>query len=191
MEIRIATEQDRNRIAYIFADAFSEDWKQLSRDTEKVARALRNGHILNHYIVAEYDGNVVAFLALVTDKNRAFSIPIKDFQREFGFFKGYMVGMSLKNDMEKEISLEENSAYIDIIGVCKEYQQKGIASSLLEYVFHHYDYSSYLLSVTDINRKAIDCYEKKGFKEVKREKVKFAKQRGFSEYLYLEYSKIK
>ncbi len=35
MEIRKATELDRNDIAFIYADAFSDDWKQLSTDTEK------------------------------------------------------------------------------------------------------------------------------------------------------------
>lgn len=98
-----------------------------------------------------------------------------------------MVGMALKNDMEKEISLEDGCAYIDIIGVCKEYQHQGVANSLIDYVINNYDYSSYLLSVTDINNKAIDCYIKKGFKEIRREKVKYAKQKGFCEYLILKY----
>lgn len=187
MEIRKATEHDRKEIAYIFADAFSNDWKLLSNDINKVAHALENGHILNNYIVAICDNKIVGFLALVTGKTRAFQIPIKNFQKEFGFFKGYMVGMALKNDMEKEISLEDGCAYIDIIGVCKEYQRQGIASSLIDYVINNYEYSSYLLSVTDINSKAIDCYIKKGFKEIRREKVKFAKQKGFSEYLILQY----
>ena len=187
MEIRKATELDRNDIAFIYADAFSEDWKQLSTDIEKMTRALRNGHILNNYIVAVCDERVVAFIALVTDEVRAFHIPLKDFQKEFGFFKGYMVGMAMKNDMEKQIPLDKGMAYIDIIGVCKDYQHKGIASSLIDYVFNNYEYSSYLLSVTNINKKAIACYRKKDFKEVRREKVKYPKQRGFSEYLYMVY----
>lgn len=186
MKIRRATEADRNDIAYVYANAFSEDWKQLSSDTEKVKRALRNGLILNNYIVAICDEKIVAFIALVTDKMRAFKIPMKDFQKEFGFFKGYMVGMAMKNDMEKEILLDKNTVYIDIIGVCKKYQHRGIASSLIDYVVENFDYSYYLLSVTDINSRAIECYKKKGFVEVKREKVKYPKQRGFSEYLYMK-----
>ena len=93
----------------------------------------------------------------------------------------------MKNDMEKGIPLDKGMAYIDIVGVCKEYQHKGIASSLIDYVFNNYEYSSYLLSVTNINNKAIACYRKKDFKEVRREKVKYPKQRGFSEYLYMVY----
>lgn len=97
----------------------------------------------------------------------------------------------MKNDMERVISLDPITAYIDIIGVSKKYQRKGIASELLDHVFHNYDYSSFLLSVTDINVNAIECYIKNGFKEIKREKIKYAKQRGFSGYIYLMYTKEK
>lgn len=189
MDIRKADESDRTDIAFVFADAFSHDWKVLSTDTAKVARALAKGHKIDKYTVAEINNRVVAFLAFTDNSTRAFEIPIKEFQKEFGFFKGYMVGMALKSDMEREIPLNDNSVYIDIVGVCKEYQHKGIASALIDYVVNNYDYSSYLLSVTNINTNAIECYRKKGFKEYKRERVKFAKQKGFSEYIYLEYLK--
>lgn len=189
MVIRKAVEQDRKEIAYVFADSFSHDWKALSDDTNKVAGALESGCILKDYVVAIEDGKAVGFLALVSGKTRAFQVPIKVFQKEFGFFKGYMIGMALKSDMEREIVLEEEEAYIDIIGVRKSYQHRGIASKLLDYIIKNCDYNSYLLSVTDINTNAIACYKKKGFKEIRREKVKFAKQKGFSEYLYLKYIK--
>lgn len=185
MEIRAATEQDRNEIAKVYADAFYEDWKQLSHDKGKIARALKNGLRIHDYIIATYEKKVIAFIALTTDKTRAFSVPIKDFQKEFGFFKGYMVGMALKSDMERVIPLDKDTAYIDILGVSEEYQHKGVASALLEYVFDNYNYSSFLLLVTDINSKAISCYTKNGFKEIRREKIKYSKQRGFTEYIYL------
>ena len=188
MEIRSAEEFDRKEIAYVFADSFSDDWKILSSDTKKVAKAIESGLILNDYIVAVIDGKVVGFLALVTGKTRAVQIPIRRFQKDFGFFKGFMIGMALKSELEKVIPLEENGAYIDILGVLRAYQRIGVASALIDYLLMRRDHSSYLLSVTDINLKAIDCYTKKGFKEVKREKVKFAKQRGYSECIYLQYS---
>lgn len=184
MEIRAATEEDRNEIAKVYADAFYEEWKQLSHDKEKIARALKNGLRIKDYIVAICDKKVIAFIALAADKSRAFRVPLKDFQKEFVFFKGYMVGMALKSDMERVIPLEKDNAYKDILGVSKEYQHKGVASSLLEHVLNNYNYSSFLLSVTDINRKAIGCYTKNGFKEVRREKIKYSKQRGFTEYIF-------
>lgn len=189
IRIRKATEKDRGEIAFVFADAFSNDWKILSSDTTKVARALEKGHVISTYIVAISHDRIVGVLALVTDEQRAFNIPLKEFQKAFGFFKGYMIGSALKHDMEKVISLNKHCAYIDILGVCKEFQHKGIASSLLDYVFVNYEYSSYLLSLTNKNDKASSLYKKKGFHEIRREKVKFAKQKGFSEYIYLEYKK--
>ena len=76
MEIRKATELDRNDIAFIYADAFSEDWKQLSTDIEKMTRALRNGHILNNYIVAVCDERGWACDLSAFERYRAFHIPI-------------------------------------------------------------------------------------------------------------------
>lgn len=189
MEIRKATEQDRDQIAFVFADAFSHDWTLLSKDTTKVAQAIRNGLILDKYTVAVENGNILGFLALVTDRMRAFKIPVKDFQREFGFFKGCMMGMAIASDMEKEVPLQHRQAYIDIVGVCKQAQHQGIASKLLSHIIQSEDFDSYLLTVTNINQTAMACYQKMGFHEARREKVKYAKQKGFSEYIYMEYKK--
>lgn len=189
IQIRKAVEQDREDIAFVYAEAFADDWKQLSSDTQKVARALSNGLVLDKYLVVECDHHIIAFLACVDDKQRAFQVPLKDFQKEFGFFKGYMVGMALKSDMERSIPLKENTAYLDIIGVRKSFQHQGIASSLIQYVLHTFSYTSYLISVTDVNEHALRCYQKNGFQEVYREKIKYTKQRGFQEYIYLAYKK--
>lgn len=74
---------------------------------------------------------------MVTDAIRAFNVLIRDLKKEFGFFKGYMVGMAIKSYMERVISLEPYIAYIDIIGVTKKYQRKGIASEMIS---HHFFY---------------------------------------------------
>lgn len=189
IQIRKAVEQDREDIAFVYAEAFANDWEQLSSDTQKVARALSNGLVIDKYIVVECNHSIIAFLALVDDEQRAFQVPVKDFQKEFGFLKGYMVGMALKSDMERSIPLKENTAYLDIIGVRKSFQHQGIASCLIQYVFDTYTYASYIISVTDINEHALACYKKNGFQEVYREQIKYAKQRGFQAYIYLKYEK--
>ncbi|WP_207204759.1 GNAT family N-acetyltransferase [Miniphocaeibacter massiliensis] len=145
--------------------------------------------LLQNYLVATIDNEVVAFIALVTDDKRAFNIPLKDFQKHFGFFRGYMFGIALSNDFEKTIPLDSDSAYIDILGVSKKYQRQGLASKLIEYVIKKYKYKTLTLNVTNVNSSAISLYKKHGFQEYSREKVKFAKQKGFSEYIYLKYSK--
>ena len=190
LEIRQATEDDREAIARIFASSFIKDWSVVSNDEEKIAQAIKNGLVLNNYLVATLDLEVVAFIALVIDKNKAFKVPLKDFRSYFGFFKGSIIGTALRSDFEKVIELEENSAYIDILGVHGNHQKKGLASKLIEYVIDHYDYRNLTLNVTNINQAAIHLYKKHGFQEYKREPVKFAKQKGFSEYIYLRYKKI-
>lgn len=73
MEIRIATEQDREDIAEVYTDAFFEDWKQLSHDKKKIARALKNGHILNNYVVAISDDKEIRREKIKYAKQRGFS----------------------------------------------------------------------------------------------------------------------
>lgn len=92
--------------------------------------------------------------------------------------------MAMKNDMEKGIPLDKGMAYIDIVGVCKEYQHKGIASSLIDYVFNNYEYSSYLLSVTNINNKAIACYRKKTSKKLDVKKLNILSKEVFRIFIY-------
>lgn len=97
--------------------------------------------------------------------------------------------ISIKNDMEKTIALDHQEACIDIISVCRDVQHQGIASALIDHLFSHTAYTSYTISVTNINEYAFQYYKKKGFQEVKREKVTFAKQKGFSEYIFLNFTK--
>ncbi|WP_207636850.1 GNAT family N-acetyltransferase [[Clostridium] dakarense] len=69
--------------------------------------------------------------------------------------------------------------------------RNGIASKLIQYLLNINNYTEYTLSVTNINQPAISCYKKIGFKEYRKEKVKYAKQRGFSEYIFLKLKKSK
>ncbi|WP_207636849.1 hypothetical protein [[Clostridium] dakarense] len=122
--IRTAIESDRKEIAKTFAESFYNDWKSFSDDVDKISRALENGINIKHYLVAILDNEIVAFLAFVTGNNRAFGIPIKEFQKEFGYFKGFMGGMTIKNDFEKSLELPDTTCYIDIVGVKKAIYEK-------------------------------------------------------------------
>lgn len=187
--IRNSTEEDRIKLSEVFAEAFFEEWKSLSRDVNKISRALRSGITLENYLVATINNEIVGFLAYVTGDNRAFYANLKDFQKEFGYFKGYMGKMAIKEDLEESRKLDDKTIYIDIIGVKKEFFRRGIASRLIDFCVKNNDYSEFTISVTNVNRAAINCYEKFGFQEYKREKVRYAKMRGYSEFIFMKYHK--
>ncbi|WP_156624989.1 GNAT family N-acetyltransferase [Clostridium tertium] len=189
MTIRNVTEEDRMGISMVFAEAFFEDWKRLSSDVSKISRALSSGISLENYIVATINDEIVGFLAYVTGEHRAFYANLKDFQKEFGYFKGYMGAMIIKKDLEESQNLDDKTIYIDIIGVKKKCFRQGIASRLIEFCINSSHLDEFIISVTNVNIAAFNCYEKFGFKEYKREKLKYAKQRGFSEFIFMKYHK--
>lgn len=137
---RQATEADREQIAAVFVDAFYIHWKQLSTDQEKIANALKGSLCLEHFIVAERQGEVIGFLGYALGQQRAVKFVIKDFQQYFGFFKGYMVVMSIRNDFEKNLNLPDSCCYIDQLGVSSKHSGKGIATALIQYLFDKNEY---------------------------------------------------
>lgn len=187
--IRQATEADREQIAAVFVDAFYMHWKQLSTDQEKIAKALKNSLRLEYFIVAERQGEILGFLGYALGQQRAVQLNIKDFQKHFGFFKGYMVVMALRDDFEKNLNLPGSCCYIDQLGVASKHSGRGIATTLIQYLFDKEEYAEYRLNVIDTNDRALSLYKKLGFEETSREPVKFAKQRGFSAYIHMQYTK--
>ena len=64
-----------------------------------------------------------------------------------------------------DFSLFYERAEINYIFVLDEYRKKGIASSLIQYVFDNYDLESITLEVRVGNLSAINLYKKCGFIE--------------------------
>lgn len=184
--IRKAVEDDRGAIALISARAFSNDWKLLSTDENKIARILAPGVFIDVYDVAVINQKIVGFISLVTKNERAQYIKEKVFQKEVGFFKGYALAMMLKKEFEEPLHFNTNQVYIDILGVDPDFNHQGIGSQLLQYGIENNELKELSLKVTCINENAINCYTKKGFQEFRREKVKYPKQMGFDEFIYMK-----
>lgn len=186
VEIRKAEENDRQSIALINARAFKNDWRLLSLDEDKVAQVILPGVVIDVYFVATIENEVVGFISLVKKDERAQLIKEKAFQKEVGFFKGYAIAMMIKKEFEEPLHLQEHQVYIDILGVDPEFNHQGIGTQLIQYGIDHHEDKEISLKVTNINTNAIKCYEKNGFIEYKREKVKYPKQMGFEEFIYMK-----
>lgn len=189
LTVRKALESDRKDIAKTYAEAFLKDWQLLSKDVNVIANGLTDGLKLAHYIVAIEDEVLVGFLAFVEKDERAFHVPIKSFQKAFGFFKGFMMAMALRSELSESLGLRDDTIYIDVLGVRKAAQGKGIGTKLIQYVFANTSANTYTLTVTKINMAAQHCYDKNGFIQYDRKPVKYAKQKGFSEMIYMEYQR--
>lgn len=187
IKVRNAVVDDRFNIAFCIAEGFEKDFSVLCKDTNKVALAIESGLAINTFYVAEADGKIAGVLAVSDCHGRAAKVDRKALKKHFGFIKGIIGCIVLKEEFEKELSYQPTTGYIEFVAVGKGYRQKGVATVLLKESIEKSKYENFVLDVTDVNSNAIKCYTKFGFKEFKREKEKNGKHKGFNERIYMQY----
>jgi ribosomal protein S18 acetylase RimI-like enzyme len=187
IEFRKAADSDREQVAKCIAEAFKKDFSSLSKDTQSVAAAIAGGIQTDRFYVAVDNKAIVGVLAVSDCNGRSILTNAKSNRKHFGFVRGIIATIVFKEEFEKQLEYPSTVGYIEFVAVLESYRRRGIASQLLSYAMANGKYSRYELDVTDINQGAITCYRKYGFTEYKREKVKHAKQKGFSEKIYMRY----
>lgn len=137
-----------DRLKAIFADAFLEDYSYACIDGDKVVGIVSCSN--NEHTAVQFSKQVcIEQLGSMLGK-----LNYNIFVKYFGIPK----------------AKKEDEGYIDFLCVHKDYRRKGIASKLLEFVYEHTEFSSYVLEVLGKNTKAIKFYDHLGFKEVERKK---------------------
>lgn len=187
--IRKAKDVDCTGIALCIAEAFEKDFSILCKDTITTAKAIRSGIIIDKFYVAELNNEIVGVLAISNCNGRAVITDSSSYKRYFGFIKGVIAKIVLKEEFESELDYPITTGYIEFVSVKKDYRRKGIATTLIKESLKLSNYNDYVLDVTDINTSAISCYNNLGFEEFKRIKEKHSKQKGFKEKIYMRYKK--
>ncbi len=91
-ELRKATEQDRNNIAYCIADAYYDDFKDLKKSSQIIASALQSGIQVNKFYVAvDSEGIVAGILAISDCTGRSVLTDKSSYRKYFGFIIGSIV----------------------------------------------------------------------------------------------------
>ena len=189
INIRQATENDRSDIALCIAEGFKKDFDVLCKNTHTVATAISTGIQISKFYVAESENEVVGVVAISDCNGRAAATDIASYKENFGFIKGNIANLVLKEEFESPLNYPPTTGYIEFVTVRNTYQSKGIATSMLKGSMILSSYEDYVLDVTDVNTAAIRCYSALGFKEFKRVKEKHSKQKGFSAKIYMRYQK--
>lgn len=189
INIRQATENDRSDIALCIAEGFKKDFDVLCKNTHTVATAISTGLQISKFYVAESENEVVGVVAISDCNGRAATTDIASYKENFGFFKGSIANLVLKEEFESPLDYPPTTGYIEFVAVRNSHQRKGIATSMLKESMIQSSYEDYVLDVTDVNTAAIRCYSALGFKEFKRAKEKHSKQKGFSVKIYMKYQK--
>lgn len=190
VHIREAKETDRNSVALCIAEGFEKDFSVLCKDNQKVADAIVAGLNMKRFYVADIEGDIAGVLAISDCNGRAAGVEKKSLKKQFGFFKGFIGALVLKEEFEGQLEYPSTTGYIEFVAVQKRYRKRGIATTMLKESMLLTNYQDFVLDVTDVNVGAIKCYMKFGFQEFKRVPEKHAKQKGFSEKIYMRYSKI-
>ena len=189
INIRQASENDRSEIALCIAEGFKKDFDVLCKNTHTVAAAISTGIQISKFYVAESENEVVGVVAVSDCNGRAAVTDIASYKKNFGFIKGNIANLVLKEEFESPLDYPPTTGYIEFVAVRNAHQRKGIATSILRESMMQRSYEDYVLDVTDVNTAAIRCYSALGFKEFKRVKEKHSKQKGFSAKIYMRYQK--
>lgn len=189
INIRQATEDDRSDIALCIAEGFKKDFDVLCKNTHTVATAISTGIQISKFYVTESENEIVGVMAISDCNGRAVATDIASYKKNFGFIKGNIANLVLKEEFESPLDYPPTTGYIEFVAVRNTYQRKGIATTMLKESIIQSFYGDYVLDVTDVNTAAIRCYSALGFKEFKRIKEKHSKQKGFSAKIYMRYQK--
>ena len=189
INIRQANENDRCDIALCIAEGFKKDFDVLCKNTHTVATAISTGLRISKFYVAESENEVVGVMAISDCNGRAAATDIAFYKKNFGFIKGIIANLVLKEEFESALDYPPTTGYIEFVAVRNAHQRKGIATFMLKESIRQSSYEDYVLDVTDVNTAAIRCYSAIGFYEFKRVKEKHSKQKGFSAKIYMRYQK--
>ena len=187
VHIRKAKETDRNSVALCIAEGFEKDFSILCKDNQKVADAIANGLDIERFYVAETSGDVAGVVAISDCNGRAAKADKASLKKHFGFIKGIIGAIVLKEEFETLLDYPETTGYIEFVAVRKNYREQGIATTMLLESMKLTNYQDFVLDVTDVNTNAIKCYTKIGFEEFKRVPEKHGKQKGFNAKIYMRY----
>ena len=188
--IRKAQTNEKPQIARTIAYSFEKDFSGLSKDSERIAKALENGVDTSRFLVAEQSGKIVGIVGCADCTGRAVSPSKKDCKKHLGFIRGFIAHIVFTEEFIQPLTYPPTTGVIDIVGVLAEARGQGIARAMLEKAIEYNpQYSEFILNVTDINDTAIKLYESFGFVEFERIPYKYAKQAGFKAKIYMKYTR--
>jgi ribosomal protein S18 acetylase RimI-like enzyme len=178
MEIKSAKDVNGNiqeKISKLYVEAFGEDWDAISKSPEKLVKVFTHMFVVDDFYVCIIDNEVVGMAACANKEAYSIKHDKKVLIKELGLIKGLATNMFLNKIFTKPpkypMEIDSKTGSIENVVTNSNYRKKGIATSLMEYIFALNMYEKYILEVVDTNENAIKLYKKLGFKEVCTQKI--------------------
>jgi ribosomal protein S18 acetylase RimI-like enzyme len=170
MEIKRAIEfgnDIRERLSELYVNAFYDDvLKYFSRNKTKLIKTFSYCFLLEYFYVAIIDNEIVGLVACLNKGELCFKLSVKTTIKYLGLFKGLILSYWLDQFLKGFPKLDEKTLLIECLAVDTQHLRKGVASALIKSLFSLPDNKNYLLEVIGTNKKAINLYNKLGFKVV-------------------------
>ena len=187
--VRPAVESDRMGIASVIVEAYSREFATLSRNADKLTAALTPAVEIDRFFVADRDGDVIGAVACTDHTGRAMRVEPAPWRQQLGVVRGTVSARILAAQWMSGLTYPASTGYLEFVAVAERARRQGVATKLVEGVIAQTAYPEFELEVTDVNAPARDCYRKIGFVDVRREREKFARIKGFRERIYMHYTR--
>lgn len=164
--IRPASEKDRLEISRIISCSFKQNFHLLSKDMEKITKALKKDIQIQRFYVAESAEKIVGVAACSYRNKRAVTVTTGNWQKHLGWLKGSFMARILRRELTKELNYPKHVGFIEFVAVAETKRGGEISGQLLTTMMDKLRYRTYVLDVIKTNHAAIKCYQKTGFKEM-------------------------
>jgi len=178
MEIKPAKDVNGNiqeKISKLYVEAFGKDMGDISKSPEKLVKVCTHMFVVDDFYVCIIDNEVVGMAACTNKETYSIKHDKKYLIKELGLIKGLVTNRILNKIFtippKYSIGIEGKTGSIENVVTNSKYQKKGIATSIMEYIFALNMYEKYILEVLDTNENAIKLYKKFGFKKVGTKKI--------------------
>lgn len=172
--------------AAVFVDGYYRELSFLSKDRAKLIDTFKRLMCPDVFYVAELDHEIVGILACSNNRKRALTITPSILRKSFGYWKGSLSYLFMKNEFNQPLRYPDDTGYIECVATSVKARGKGVSTALFHYVVQNAPYRRYILEVVDTNEAAYRLYAKLGFKELERKKEKFAHMKSFNERIYMD-----
>lgn len=180
----------RPQISEVFVGGFYQWLKYFSKDEEKLARAFAHMFKLELFYIAIVDGKVAGITAYTDGEEPCVNICAKEMRKHLGFIMGSFAAVVLKSQFEGHkypFPVDKGTGSIEFVATSRAHRGKGIATAIIQHIIEATSDNEYILEVADTNTNAVKLYEKLGFREFTRVRMKNPKQSGVNFLVYMRY----
>ncbi|MGW4792103.1 GNAT family N-acetyltransferase [Nonomuraea sp. NPDC004297] len=178
-------EKHRRAIAEVFVDGFGPDFSFFSKDPVQLTEALEHALVLDLFYVALAEGRPAGIVACTNGRQPSLRHDGRQFRRHLGLYQGTVADIVFSRRFGPTLPYaKDRRASLEFVATSAMHRGRGVGTALLSHLLALPQYDEYVLEeISDINAPALHLYEKLGFREYKRKKVRHTRWSGINHYI--------